>query len=298
MSSRREEASARPSSVWLTGQQDARTQLRDRRYVPGTAGDSELISPAIAAHAIALYSRPGGLVVDPDCGAGTVPTEAVRAGRHSVGFTADPLSWRLARANLSTAKRVGAWPDGRVIETGLSGRLIAREAGLRHRADLILTAVRIPTTSESPSPDSDLTGRVRIWAELLRPGGHAVILLQPCRSPDGALVDVPSAVLDATTAVGLVPVDRCVAMVAPIRGGRIAVRKSAIGRRAVDGAVNGRPTASVAHHTVLVLRGPELDSPARPVSASGWTAVRTRTDLPGQSLVLAEEPHRWLRTAA
>jgi hypothetical protein len=268
--------------------------LRDRGYVAGTSKDLQRIAPAVAAHAIALYSKPGGLVVDPDCGAGTVPTEAVRAGRHSVGFTADPRSWRLARANLSAAKRAGAWPDGRIIETGSSGRLVTREAGLRCRADLILTTVRIPTTSDSPSPDSDLTARVRFWADLLRPGGHAVISLGPRRAPDGTLVALPSAVLDAATAAGLVPIDRCVAMVAPIRSGRIGARKPIIGRRAADGPADGHPTASVAHHTVLVLRAPELESLVLLVGASNWTGGRTSA----KSLVLTEEPHRRLRAVA
>jgi modification methylase len=298
MSRRPDESSGRPSSVWLTGQQHVQTQLRDRGYVPGSAKDIQRISPAVAEHAIALYSEPGDLVVDPDCGAGTVPTEAVRAGRHSVGFTPDPWSWRLARANLSTAKRAGAWPDGRIIETGPASRLVACEAGLRRRADLVLTAVRVPTTSDSPSPDSDLTASVRTWADLLRPGGHAVILLGPRRAPDGTLVDLPSAVLDAVTAVRLIPIDRCVALLAPIRGGRITGRKSGIGRRTAAGPVDGHRTASVAHHTVLVLRAPELESPARPVFASAWSAVRTRTDLRARSLVLAEEPHRRLSAAA
>jgi DNA modification methylase len=41
--------------------------------------------PALAAHAIATYSAPGGLVLDPMCGAGTTLVEAVHAARHAIG---------------------------------------------------------------------------------------------------------------------------------------------------------------------------------------------------------------------
>jgi modification methylase len=71
--------------VWVTGRRSRAAQLRD--YVPGTDADGELVLPAVAACAVARYSRGEAVVVDPDCGAGTVLVEALRAGRHTVGIT-------------------------------------------------------------------------------------------------------------------------------------------------------------------------------------------------------------------
>ena len=71
-----EEPPMPPLSVWPTGQRDPLAQLRDAGCVPGTETDTERIPPAVAAHAIALYTRPGDLVLDPDCGAGTALVEA------------------------------------------------------------------------------------------------------------------------------------------------------------------------------------------------------------------------------
>jgi hypothetical protein len=72
------------TSVWLTCQQPARDQRRGR-YVPDTTRHPAKMLPALAAHAVATYTRPGDLVLDPMCGAGTSLVEAVRAGRHGIG---------------------------------------------------------------------------------------------------------------------------------------------------------------------------------------------------------------------
>jgi DNA modification methylase len=41
--------------------------------------------PAVARQAIAAYSQPGDLVVDPMCGIGTTLVEAIRLGRDAIG---------------------------------------------------------------------------------------------------------------------------------------------------------------------------------------------------------------------
>nr|WP_052478334.1 hypothetical protein [Kibdelosporangium sp. MJ126-NF4]CEL17663.1 hypothetical protein [Kibdelosporangium sp. MJ126-NF4]CTQ91110.1 hypothetical protein [Kibdelosporangium sp. MJ126-NF4] len=289
-------------SVWATGQRDGSAQLRDHAYVPGTEKDDDRIPPAVAAHAITRYSQPGGLVVDPDCGAGTVPTEALYAGRHSVGMTADDQWWRVARANLTAAKYTGAWPDGSILDSSPHRSLTAaRDAGLVRRADLVLTTIRTPSVGPSPDPDLSraVAVRVRLWAALLRPGGHAVIALRPHRSRDGALLDPSTAIVDAAATVGLTPIDRCVALVAGLRGSRIAPRASSTERRTADRARDaGAPTALVAHHTVLILRAPEVLEHSRPRRSAGWIAVRSRTDLPGHPVELDHVRRPWGRAVA
>jgi hypothetical protein len=41
--------------------------------------------PASTRYAIAAYSQPSELVVDPMCGIGTTPVEAAHLGRHEIG---------------------------------------------------------------------------------------------------------------------------------------------------------------------------------------------------------------------
>ena len=49
---------AAPLSVWVTAQQDARTQRRGR-YLPAATAHPAKMLPAIAATAITRYSEPG-----------------------------------------------------------------------------------------------------------------------------------------------------------------------------------------------------------------------------------------------
>lgn len=243
-------------SVWTCQAE----QSADRRYVAGTEADDEGIGLSIAAHAIDAYSWPGATVVDPDCGAGNALVEAVHAGRHVVGMTASARWWRVARGNLSEAKRAGAWPDACVVD---AGRGAVRLAGLGWRADLVLTGLRLGRGAGGLGPDSDfesgLRARVRLWTSLLRPGGHAVVIVRPWRSPDGTLLDVPTAVFGAAAGAGLIAVDRCVGMTARIRGDRVVVHASDAERKAVDRArAFGAPIGLAAHHTVVVLRAPDV----------------------------------------
>lgn len=207
--------------VWPTGEVDRAAQLATGGYLPATATDTAGLPPAVAAHAVRSHTEPGDTVLDPDCGAGTVLVEAVRAGRHAVGMTGGRW-WPLARANLNTAKLAGALTDGMVLQRPGSpsgqrrsgqawsgeprGDLTAgTESGLTGRVDLLLTGVRLdcgpdrtrirPGVIGSPGGlDLDpRTDRLRVAADrlaamlvrcrpLLRPGGHVVLLAQPGRS--------------------------------------------------------------------------------------------------------------------
>lgn len=254
-----------PLSVWPTGQRDLATQLRDADCVRGTDTDIDLIPPAIAAQAIATYSLPGDLVLDPDCGAGVVLVKALQAGRHALGLTTSSGWWTLARANITTTKAAGAWRDGSVLDAYPTLLATIRAAGLVGRVGLVLTALRTPADDpgeHAVGPDRDptvaideLAATLAYCEPLLRSGGHLVVVARPRRNADGSLVDLTTPLIAAGTSAGLAPVDRCIALIAGLRGSRLVSRASLADRRAVARArANGAPVALPAHHEVLVFR--------------------------------------------
>jgi DNA methylase len=91
-----------PVSVWTTAQQPASAQ-RTCWYLPGSTAHPAKMLPAIARHAIAAYSQPGELVLDPMCGIGTTLVEATRLGRDAIGVELEPRWVDLAHANLAHA---------------------------------------------------------------------------------------------------------------------------------------------------------------------------------------------------
>ena len=241
---------ATPLSVWPTGQQDPLAQLRVAGFVPGTEADVDRIPPAVAAHAIATYTLPGDLVLDPDCGAGTVLTQALRAGRHALGLTVHNRWWALARANVTAAKSAGAWRDGSVLDARPKVLATVRAAGLAGRVDLVLTALRI--VSDHESAVAELATTLRCCEPLLRSGGHVVVIAGPIRRPDGSRVDLTTRLIGAGATAGLVLVDRCIALNAELRGSRLITRASIAERRAARATV--LPNLLAAHHEVLVFQ--------------------------------------------
>jgi SAM-dependent methyltransferase len=83
--------------------------------------------PTIARGAIAAFSAPGDLVVDPFCGSGTVLVEAMAAGRRGLGVDASPLGIAIARARTTLLG-----PEGRARLEAEATR-IAENAGERAR---------------------------------------------------------------------------------------------------------------------------------------------------------------------
>ena len=249
---------ATPLSVWPTGQRDPLAQLRAAGYVPGTEIDAERIPPAVAVHAIATYTHPGDLVLDPDCGTGTVLTEALRAGRQAIGLTTNNRWWALARANVTAAKSAGAWRDGSVLDAHPKVLATARAAGLTGRVGLVLTGLR--TISDRPNrPDHDpfesaaqLATTLRCCEPLLRAGGHVAVVARPHRRSDGSLEDLTTQIFAAGTAAGLTPVDRCIALTTELRGDRLITRASLSERRAARASAS--PISLAAHHEVLVFQ--------------------------------------------
>ena len=93
-------------------------------------------------------------------------------------------------------------------------------------------------------------------AALLRPGGLAVVTARPWRQ-HGELVDLPAAVIAARASAGLIPVARCVALLAGLRSGRLIARPSFLQldnlRRARR---HGQPWHLIVHEDILIFRAP------------------------------------------
>jgi modification methylase len=271
-----------PMSVWPVTQQVSRTQRRGR-YVPDSLAHPARMLPALARHAIETFTEPGDVVVDPMCGIGTSLVEAVHLGRHAVGVELETRWADLAAANLTHARTHGATGRAEVFRADarhLPATLVDRYAG---RAALVLTSPpygpnahgRVRATGDNPVTTwnktygssrrrnlahqrlhdllAGLTTILTGCARLLRPGGVVVITARPWRRHD-ELVDLPGAVLQAGINAGLHPVQRCVALLAGIRDGRLVSRASFFqlldARRLI---AEGVPAYVVAHEDVLVL---------------------------------------------
>lgn len=243
------------TSVWPTGTHPLDTQLSDRGYRHATNSDPALMAPTIAEYAITTFTRRGDVVLDPDCGAGTTVVEALRAGRHAIGLTAQRRWWQVARANVTAIKAQGAPADGMILIRRPSTVAAAEMAGLTGRVTLLLTTLR-PT----PNPDAGLDRLrtlLRACRSLIRPGGHIVITCAPHRHPTRHdLLDLPSQILTIGNAAGVAPVARCHALTAAVRGPRVRTHATLTQRRAIartERAI-GHPIALPAHHTALVFR--------------------------------------------
>jgi modification methylase len=296
-------------SVWPTAQRDARTQRRGR-YLPESTAHPAKMLPGIAATAIARFTEPGDLVADPMCGIGTTLVEAVHLGRDGLGIEYEDRWASLAAANLAHARRQGATGTAEVIRGDarlLPGLLPPGTAG---QAALVVTSppygpsvhgqvkaeqrrgteggVRKydnryghdPANLACQGLDELLAGFTQILSGctvLLRPGGLAVVTARPWRQ-HGELVDLPSAVIAAGTRAGLIPVARCVALLAGLRGGKLIARPSFFQldnlRRA---RAKGQPWHLIVHEDVLIFRNP-LSGSGRPENsrpAAGLTSAQT-----------------------
>ncbi|WP_409497218.1 DNA methyltransferase [Amycolatopsis sp. cmx-11-12] len=256
------------ASVWPTGTTSVATQLDEGGYHDATSTDPALMAPAIARHAITAFTRPGGVVLDPDCGAGTAIVEALCSGRHAIGLTGQRRWWRLARANVTAAKARGVFVDGMVLvlDRRPGTAVAAATAGLTGRVDLLLTTLRPAGSNGDIDGALDrLHSLLSQYRPLVRPGGHVVITCAPQRHPlRHELLDVPSRIAEIGSASGLAPIARCLALTAAVR--RRAYTRATLAQRRAAGRAEralGHPIALPAHHTVLVFRAdPEASDPA------------------------------------
>jgi tRNA G10 N-methylase Trm11 len=239
--------------------------------------------PAIAARAVATYTAPGDLVLDPMCGVGTTLVETVHQGRDAIGVEYEHNWAELARANLALATAQGA--------TG-AGEVAVGDA--RHLSAVVAPAVRglVSLVLTSPPYGSSVHGRVRtrpgqgvhkshyrysadpanlahvgtegllaamqlVFAgcrALLKPGGFVVVTARPWWRT-GELVDFPGALVETAAAAGLDLYERNVALLAGLRAGELVPRVSFFAldqvRRARQRSV---PRLVTAHEDLLVFR--------------------------------------------
>ncbi|MGS2619324.1 TRM11 family SAM-dependent methyltransferase [Micromonospora sp. LZ34] len=273
-------------SVWATAQRTGPVQRRGR-YVPESVKHPARMLPAIAAHAVHAYTEPGDLVLDPMCGIGTTLVEAVHANRDAIGVEYESRWSNIADANITHAHSQGATGRAAVIRGDATRILSLVPAALTAQVALVVTSPPYGPTVHGlvrPGADGvakfdnayndgtdrgnlayrDLTGLtdgfeqiLRGCATLLRPGGTVVVTARPWRK-NGQLVDLPSAVIAAGVRAGLIPTERCVALLAAVRDGHLVARPSFFQLQAVRKArVAGTPLHLIAHEDVLILRKPE-----------------------------------------
>ncbi|MEU4693739.1 DNA methyltransferase [Actinoplanes sp. NPDC023714] len=271
------------TSVWLTCQQPAREQRRGR-YVAKTSTHPGKMLPHLAAHAINAYTAPGDLVFDPMCGAGTTLVEAMHLGRHAIGIDIEPQFTAIAAANVDLALTQAAFGTAKVITGDATQLLDLVPASAVGKVGLVLTSppygrgthgiVKIAGTKVQKHNhlygDREhgnlayggwtrlLEGFATILSasyQLLRPGGTVVITCRPVRRHRDDLIDLPGELLSIAQSVGLLPVQRCAAMLAAVRDGQIVHRANMFGLIAVRRSrADGIPVHLVAHEDVLVLR--------------------------------------------
>jgi len=106
-----------------------------RLHVHGFHSYPARLHPLTARRLVERLSPPGGLVLDPFCGSGTVLVEAAVTGRRAVGIDANPLAVELTRL-----KTRGATENERAALREAAGIVVAhaedrrrRKAGATHR---------------------------------------------------------------------------------------------------------------------------------------------------------------------
>lgn len=279
-----------PLSVWATAQTSPAAQRKDR-YVPESTAHPAKMLPAVAAHAIRRYTRPGELVLDPMAGSGTTLVEAIDAGRRAVGVEYEPHWVSVAHANLELARQRGHDHDGEVVHG--DARQLPFLLPEKYRGQVALVVTSPPygpsthgqvVTAGTDSPDGKvhkyhhrygsaldrgnlanvghhrlLAGFTRILtgcAAVLRPGGHVAITVRPWRE-HSELIDLPSQIVACGQAAGLVPVERCVALLARVADRELVARGSFFQRDFIrKQREQGLPLHLISHEDVVVLSKP------------------------------------------
>ncbi len=280
-------------TVWLTGQRAPAAQRRDR-YVPESVAHPAKMLPAVAAHAIATYTQPGDLVLDPMCGIGTTLVEALHLDRRAVGVEYEVRWAELARANidLTGPARRGAGQvftgDARHLDYVLPPDLLGQVA-------LVVTSPPYgPSTHGHVTTDGNgvrkrnhlygdlldrgnlanighhrlLAGFTRILTltvPFLRPGGRVVVTVRPWRE-HAELIDLPAQIQACARAAGLIPVQRCVALLGRVtEAGGFVARGSFFQRDFIRRQRDvGLPLHVIAHEDVVIAQRPPFpgSSPA------------------------------------
>lgn len=267
------------SSVWLVAQRPSREQRRSR-YLPESTCHPGKMLPALACQAITTFTRPGDVVVDPMCGIGTSLVEAAHLGRDYFGIEYEPRWAALADANLALDNAEGASGVGEVVLGDCRNLLSVLPADLVGQVALVLTSppygpvthghVRRDGTRtwkanarySSDRTNLAYTGRTSLLdamakmlgaaSRVLTPEGVVVLTARPWRR-NGALVDLPGALVAVAAEGGLQLIERDVALLAALRHGELVPRASFFQLKDVRAArACGVPQRVVAHEDVLV----------------------------------------------
>ncbi|PSL57009.1 DNA methylase [Saccharothrix carnea] len=275
-------------SVWTTAQSSPAAQ-RKNKYTPESTAHPAKMLPEVVRHAVAHYTKPGELVLDPMCGIGTTLVEAVRLGRRAVGVEYEPHWVEVANANLDVAREQGVGGekgiDARVFHGDARQLVTLLPPEYVGQAALVVTSPPYgPSThgQVSVAPGAGvqkyhhlygntldrgnlanighhrlLAGFTRILAALrtfLKPGGHITITIRPWRE-HAELIDLPSQILACGRAAGLIPVERNVALLARAAETDLVARGSFFQRDFIRKQREaGLPLHLIAHEDVLVFR--------------------------------------------
>lgn len=273
-----------PLSVWPTAQRGAAAQ-RAGRYLADSGTHPAKMLPAIAARAIATYSEPGDIVLDPMCGIGTTLVEATHLGRDAIGVEYEPRWAALAEANLAHARAAGAAGHGEVLCGDARHLSSVVDLSVHGLVALVLTSPPYGASlhgqvqarpgqgvkkshfrySQDPANlahlgTEGLLGGLRqvltAAGRLLRPGGFVAMTVRPFWS-GGELVDLPGAVSRVAVAAGFIPYERNVALLAGLRHDHLVPRTSFFALDQVRKArQRGLPRLVVSHEDFMVFRLP------------------------------------------
>jgi hypothetical protein len=285
-------------SVWATAQRAPATQRKGRYVAESTAHPAKML-PEVAAHAITHYTRPGDLVLDPMCGIGTTLVEAIHLDRRTVGVEYEPHWVAVTEANLSLARQAGIITGARVLHgdarqlTALlppdllgqvalvvtsppygpstHGQVTATPGGGVHKHDHLYGNTLDRGNLANIGHHRLLSGFTKILtgtAPYLRPGGHVAITVRPWRE-HAELIDLPSQILACGTHAGLVPVERCVALLARVAEHDLVARGSFFQRDFIrKQRAAGLPLHLIAHEDVIVFQRPPCRSPGNLTGAA------------------------------
>ena len=107
-----------------------------------------------------------------------------------------------------------------------------------------------------PAEAIDLSEILTALAEFMRPGGHIAITVRPWRE-HAELIDLPSQILTCGRNAGLIPVERCAALLARVAEHDFVARGSFFQRDFLRKQREaGLPLHLIAHEDVLVFRTP------------------------------------------
>ncbi|NKY33828.1 site-specific DNA-methyltransferase [Nocardia speluncae] len=302
-----------PVSVWATAQNAPAAQRRGRYHPDSTAHPAKMF-PAIVQHAVETYTRPGGLVLDPMCGIGTTLVESLHLGRRAVGVEYEARWAQLACTNIGLAREAGIDLDGEVYhgDARKLTTLIPQES--RGQVDLVITSPpygdslhgHVRANGKAPVVKSNhrygavldrgnlanvgigrlLSGFTKILAgaaEYLAPGGHVVITARPWRQ-HAELVNLPAHLFTCGELAGLVPVERCVALLGRLSDGELVARSSFFQRDfVVKQRTAGLPIHLIAHEDVVVLRKPDAAATSAENRRARPRFLSNTTPVPGAS---------------